>query len=76
MSSIQMKWEHFRILYEARITRKHMYDSQGSFEIEMGLNDMRLYYLQKCESEQTLAKESYNSTFVGLFNDIQSEISH
>ena len=78
MTSIQMKWEHLRILYEAKINRRPsgiLFEGKVCFDQEMGLHDMRLYYLQQCENEQELALESYNLTFVQLFNTIQSEIS-
>ena len=58
MTAIQMQFEHKRILFEFRISRKPLSVLENGTIIlntEEGLYDMRMYYLRRCEEEQAEA---------------------
>ena len=58
MTSIQMKFEHLRIIFEAKVGMKPfgiLCDGTVCLNTELGLHEMRMHYLNKCEAEQCKA---------------------
>ena len=61
-----MKYEKLRIQYEAKFNRKPygvLFNGSVCFNTEIGLHEMRIHYLQKCEDEQTEALKSHAYIF-------------
>ena len=51
-TQIQMKFEHLRIIYESKKSRKPhgmLYGGTVCVNTELGLQQMRIHYLDKCE---------------------------
>ena len=72
-----MKFEHERILFEFRISRKPLSAlDEGTIclNTEDGLHHMRLNYLRRCEEEQAEARRCFEFIFVYSWNLIHSEI--
>ena len=73
-----MKYERLRILYESKFNRKPyglLFDGGVCFNTEIGLHDMRMHYLQKCEDEQQEALKSYEFIFNCQWNEVVTAIT-